>query len=486
MSLRRTLIVGTAWMVAMRWAIKGIGLISTVILARLLTPADFGLIAMAALTIGMAEIFLSFGVDMALIQRQSRNRQDYDSAWTLRILQGSAAALLVVLTIPIWAIYFEEPRLEPVLWALAAGLTIGSFSNIGTVLFRADLQFDREFRFEVAKKVFAFTATICAALLLRNYWALVAGSIVGTVLGVIFSYTAHPYRPRICFSAIPRLWSFSQWMLVTNIGYYAESRADEIIVGGTATTAQMGFYSIGSEIGALPTAELAMPVSRALIPGYAKLQNEHERLNAAFLNSIGMLAILAFPAGFGLALIAPEAIGIMLGEKWLPVVVLVQILAFHGSVRICYGSIANLFVAIGQIRTVAFMTWLGMISFALAAVAAIENHGLAGVAAAKLIVNIFLLGVGIIGLWYYRGITPILLFERLYRPIIAAFAMTIALLIFPFTSHAEVALVLASKIALGSVTYSAALCALWLAAGRPYGAETFLAERVAKILRPAA
>ena len=171
MSMYGHMLRGSIWMLAMRWGIRGIGLISTVILARLLTPEDFGIVAMAMIVVGFIELFGAMGVDLALIRNPTATRAHYDSAWTLEIFQGAALAMAVILVAPFASAYFDEPRLSPVMQVLALRALVGGFENVGVVAFRKDFDFAKDFQFGVYKKLLSFALTVIFAFVLRNYWA---------------------------------------------------------------------------------------------------------------------------------------------------------------------------------------------------------------------------------------------------------------------------------------------------------------------------
>ncbi len=155
----RELAVGSAWMIGMRWAIRGVGLLSTVILARLLSPDDFGVIAMAMVAVAILQVFTQSGVDLALLRAETPQREHYDAAWTLEIIQGAALAAVLFLTAPLVAGQFEDPRVTQVIRILSFAALIGGFQNIGVVNFRRNLDFRREFQFGVYKKLSSFTVT---------------------------------------------------------------------------------------------------------------------------------------------------------------------------------------------------------------------------------------------------------------------------------------------------------------------------------------
>ena len=166
---------GAAWMVLFKLSERLIGVVSTLILARLLIPDDFGLVAMAISMLAVLELVTSFNFDISLIQNQNAERYHYDTAWTCNLLLGLGEALaMMALALPA-ASFYGEPRVAGIMFALAAYTAVRGFANIGVVAFQKDLDLHKEFRFGITKKLFAFTVTVTLAFYLRNYWALMAG-----------------------------------------------------------------------------------------------------------------------------------------------------------------------------------------------------------------------------------------------------------------------------------------------------------------------
>ena len=197
----RQIASGAGWLMLFKMADKSVGLISTAILARVLTPADFGLVAMALAVVALTQLMGAFGFDSALIQRQDAIRKHYDTAWTFNVaLGGLIAATLLLLAYPA-AQFYREPRLALIIPVLAITALIGGFENIGTVAFRKELDFRSEFRFLLAKRLASFTVTLALALTFRTYWALIAGAVTGSVMSVAISYWLHDYRPKFTLAA---------------------------------------------------------------------------------------------------------------------------------------------------------------------------------------------------------------------------------------------------------------------------------------------
>ena len=154
--IQKGLLSGTVWMIGARWVTRCIGLLSMVILARLLAPQDYGLMAMAMLAYGLLETIAYAGVDLALMRKGADSREHFDTAWTIQLLQGGFVALLLLVAAPLTATYFSEPRVVAVIQLIALRAVIEGAQNIGIVSFRKELDFAREFRFTLYNKVINF------------------------------------------------------------------------------------------------------------------------------------------------------------------------------------------------------------------------------------------------------------------------------------------------------------------------------------------
>jgi len=201
---------GAAWTVFMRMAIRIIGLISTTILARLLVPADFGLVAMATMVWMALEAMGEFSFNVALIQNQAAGRHEYDTVWTMTILRGMVLALLMLALAGPAAAFFKEPRLEAIFHVLALVPVIQGFANVGIVDFQKHLRFDKDFVFMVGVKLSGFAVTVPLAFIWRSYWALVAGIVTAGVARLVLSYVLHPHRPRFTLVRWRRIFAFSK------------------------------------------------------------------------------------------------------------------------------------------------------------------------------------------------------------------------------------------------------------------------------------
>jgi O-antigen/teichoic acid export membrane protein len=281
----------------------------------------------------------------------------------------------------------------------------------------------------------------------------------------------HPYRPRFSLRAFRDIWSFSQWMLVFNIGNYGYEKGDEFVVGRLCSPRDMGIYTVAYEISNLPTTELLFPISRALFPGYAKLALEPERLFKAYLSVLAFIATFSVAAGFGIASVASDLTKTILGERWMDAVPLIQWLAFFGVLRATYGQAGNVLLALGNARGLAAITWVQIVILIPATMVAGARYGILGIAAAKLGVAVVFAAL-LFGMLVRRtSIRVADLALQVWRPCVAGTVMMLAVRALRPASLGIPLLDLARDAGVGAAVYAAVLAALWFLAGRPDGTE---------------
>ncbi|HWI16011.1 MAG TPA: lipopolysaccharide biosynthesis protein [Burkholderiales bacterium] len=467
---------GAAWMVLFKFADRGIGVVSMLILARLLVPADFGLIALATAMIGILEVLGAFGFDMALIQNRDAARQHYDTAWTFSVLfYASCGALLLLLAYPV-ARFYHEPRLVAVLATLALGSVLQGFENVGIVTFRKEMQFGRDFQFLFCKRLAGFAVTVALALLWRDYWALVVGIVATKAAGVALSYALQEYRPRFSLAARRELFNFSAWLLINNIIYFTAHRAADFIIGKTSGAHALGVFSVANEIASLPTSELAAPINRAVFPGYAKLSSEVDILREQYLRVFGLLTYCAFAPAVGIALVARPAVEVFLGEKWMEAVPLVQIIAFNAMLMTLQTNMGSLFLARGQPRILTLLAGLHTLLLVPLLLWASLSYGAAGAASALLAASVIMLPVVYAVLIAQLKLTVRQLASRMWRPALSAAVMAVSIHAYQTVLSASLAarlplLDLAGSVIVGGCVFVAASYALWIVAQCPPGPE---------------
>jgi lipopolysaccharide exporter len=465
---------GAAWMMLFKLVDRSIGLISVLILARLLGPSDFGLVAMAMSVVALTELMGAFGFDTALIQRQNPERAHYDTAWTFNVVFGAGITILLLMLAYPASHFYGEPQLKWILTALAIGAFAGGFENIGTVNFRREMNFWQEFRFLFSKKLAGFCVTIALAFALRSYWALVGGMVTSRLVAVLISYRVHSYRPRFSLAAWHDLLHFSRWLFISNFVLFLQNRADSFILGRTAGAHSLGIYNVASEIAALPSTELIAPINRAVFPAYSRLAAELSELRNKFLSVFGTIAIVALPVSIGLACVARPAVEVLLGPQWSAAVPLLQIFTVCGLASALQSNLVLVIVALGKPKLNTMMS-AGMLLLYLPAVTiASLRYGVLGAAWSHLVMSILVLIPLHIVFLRLTQLGASAYFGALWRPFLAAVVMAGVILTIQYgraNMAAFSALIeLSIYVLAGAVTYVVSLLGLWHLAGRPDGA----------------
>lgn len=466
---------GAALTVAMRWVDRLIGFVSTLILARLLVPDDFGVIAQASLVIGLLSVLTDLGVNIALIQNPKSDQADYDTAWTIRLAQYVLVSLVVFFIAPYAGDYFGDSRIVPVLQIMVVTLVLAGIENIGVISFQKEMQFGLDFRFVFAKRIFGFFVTVLLAFTWQSYWSLVAGSIAGRLIGVVLSYSMHPMRPRLSIERFSNIFSVSQWTLVQGIGGYLGSNVDRFIIGGRASSTVIGGYTVANEISAMPTSEILAPLNRVLFPAFVGAKENLSELKRMFLMAQAVQCLIAIPASIGLALVAEEAVTVLLGEKWLLAAPFIQILAIIHAVHAITTSAGYVIVTMGKMRYIALATWSQLAVFGGTIAMFLPEAGPVEVATIRLVATC--LGLFLV-FWLLKQVLPNLraweIGVGLIRPLLGALLMALAVVWIGGLLSMSTIWILMIKISLGATIYMAAIILLWTAVGRPQGAESYL------------
>jgi O-antigen/teichoic acid export membrane protein len=411
---------GAAWMIGLRLLQRSLGLISTAVLARLLLPADFGLVAMALSVAALVELVTLLGFDLALIRQNNATRAHFDTAWTLGLIFKTIAATSIIFGAPYVAEFYSEPRLTEVMYVYAAIAFISGLENIGVVAFRKELEFSLEFRFQLTKKLLAVGATVALALYFRSYWALVLGSLLSQVIGVGLSYALHSYRPRLCLRAWREMLGFSSWLVFNNFAAYVRGRGADFVIGRFLGPVPLGGYRVASEIALLPTTELYAPVMRAVFPGFSKLVEDKAALRRAYVAAQGAVTAVTLPAAIGVIILAEELVRLLLGPGWEIAIPLIQILGLSGAAKLFHGNRHSLFMAIGRPYWVGIMETIEVaIMYPLMIYWLSHGHGVEMAAWAKAIASVLTLPAGVSVVNRALGLRRFELFTVMWRPALA-------------------------------------------------------------------
>ena len=372
--------------------------IRTVVIARFLAPEDLGLMGIALLALNLIETFTNTGFRQALIQREGDIGDHLNAAWTIQVLRGLVLGGALLLAAPLVAAFFEVPEAVPIVRWLALVIVLAGLTNIGVVYFDKELQYRERYLFRSIPQVADLIASAAAAAILRNVWALVIGLVAGTVVRLVASYVAHPYRPRLSsdWHKAGELFKFGIWVFGSSMLVYLMLHLDDIVVGKVLSPGDLGYYQLAYTISALVATEITSVVTQVAFPAMSKVQNDLPRLRRGYLRALQLVAVVVFPFAAGLWFVGPQAVEVFLGSRWIPLIAAYEVLVLWGLIR-SLGSTTNpLFQAVGKPYIVTGIQLATVLILAAVIYPLTINGGIAGaawatvIAAAPFVASLFL------------------------------------------------------------------------------------------------
>lgn len=471
MKLGQEIAGGIAWTIAARWCIRGIGLVSTIILARVLAPQEFGVVAMGTLAAGLLEIFSETGLLLFLIRKADPDRTYFDTVWTLRMIVGALIGTVIFLTAPVAVQFFNEPLVGPVMQVLALKPILAGLENTGIVWFRKNMNFGKDFQFLLGQKVAAFATTIPLAFIISNHWALVFGILAGSVASVILSYALHSYRPRFSLAHTREVFGFSLWLLAIHVVGFFNDRIDEFVVGRFKSTQAMGLYSVAADVGAAPIQEIIYPTARVLFPAYAKIAHNQSALSNIFERYFCAVALLAFALGPGMASVAPDFVAVILGAKWAAMAPTLTYLAISAGIAALSIPHLSLLPIVGREKIATYLSVMRVVLLAGVLSLAALNFDLEIIAAARAVVMALTLVITLIVCARVANLRLSVPLRGSWRPMAAAAAMVLAVNFFQNLVIDIPAIRLFGSVIIGGFTYAGVVFGLWIVAGKPASIE---------------
>lgn len=349
-TLSQRVIRGGAWVFALRITDRTFQIIRLIIIARILAPHDFGLMGIALLTMATLETFSQTGFQAALIQKKDDTDAYLDAAWTVLIFRGFLLFAVLFFIAPYAAIFFRAPQAKPIIQIVGFSVLLQAFTNIGVIYFQKELEFNKQFVYQLSGTLADFVVAVSAVLILRSVWALVFGLLAGSTARLVVSYLIHPYRPRLNsdLGKVKELFGFGKWILGSSILVFLLTQGDDVFVGKLLGVTVLGFYQMAYRISNMPATEITHVISQVTFPAYSKLQDNLPSLRQAFLKTLQLTAFISIPLAGGMFILAPEFTQVFLGDKWLPMVPAMQVLVFYGLIRSVVATRGSIYQGVGK------------------------------------------------------------------------------------------------------------------------------------------
>lgn len=327
-SLKNKAVYSVAWSAIERFSVQGIQFVLSIIIARLVLPSDYGLIAMLGIFLAIAQTFIDSGFSNALIQKQNRTEIDFSTVFYFNIVIGITVYLILYLCSSCIATFYSEPKLDLITKIVGLNLVISSFS----VVQRAKLTIDLNFKLQAVVSLIAvvISGVIGVYLACNSYgvWALVFQNLLNNLLNTIFLCIAVKWLPkdRFSYQSFKLLFSFGSKLLLSGLLHTIYTNIYSIVIGKKFSAVDLGYYNRSYTIAYFPSNNISNILSRAIYPIQCSIQNDTDRLRSSFMQYMRMSAYIVFPLMIGLCVLAKPFVYLILTEKWLPMVPLLQIM----------------------------------------------------------------------------------------------------------------------------------------------------------------
>ena len=331
---------------------KIISLCSTLLLARLLTPEDFGLMAMASTVTGLIGFFNEIGLGAAIVQRKQVSKEELNGCFAISVLASGFLCLLVIaISWPV-ADFFNMPALQRLLAVLGFGFFFGALNTVPVALLRRELLFQTVLWLGVCCALIQSAVTIPLAALGFGYWSIVGGFFVGQTFATLWFWRVSSWRPT--WPLEPgggrTLLGYGVEITFTRVLWHVYMNADKLIVGKLLGERAVGIYDVSRSIASLPTSQISGLVTSIASPVFARVQQDLSKLQAVQLRLTRGVAYLTFPLLAGIAILAAELVQVLLGSKWSEAVLPMQALCISEAVATIANLQAQLLISTGRAR----------------------------------------------------------------------------------------------------------------------------------------
>lgn len=378
---------GLSWLGLLRASTRVITFLRLAILARILTPAQFGIFGVASLTLSFLEIITETGINIFLIQEKKDIREYINSAWAVSILRGFVIGFVLIITAPFIASFFKSPQSTSIIYLIALVPIVRGFINPSIVYIHKDIQFHKEFYLRLF--LFAIDASIAiwAAFVTKSAASFAYGLIASAFAEVTLSFLFFSPKPRLSpkLDKMKHIVRRGWWVTLTGLFSYFSDNGDNLAVGRILGTSQLGLYQVAYRLSTVPVSEITDVVNKVVFPVYSKFADDRERLLRAFRKVTVLSSVVASLSGLFIFVFAEQIIIIIVGPNWLSAVPAIKILSIYAIFRTIFGNFAPFFLSLGRQDYVAKMTLFRVFALAVTIVPLVNLYGMVGASFSALI-----------------------------------------------------------------------------------------------------
>jgi PST family polysaccharide transporter len=486
---RQTAIGGT-WTIGARLVSRVIDLITMVVLARILHPKDFGLVAIAMTIIYIVEAALELPLSQALVRLPAVEAEHYDTAFTLGLLRGLALGAIVCSVSWPFARFYQDSRILPLVCVLSLAPASRGLVSPRLADFSRNIDFFPDFTMEFIGKLAAFLCAILVGFLTHSYWAIAVGTVVSPLGATLTSYVLAPYRPRLSLSRLSAFSGFLGWITAAQVVSSINWQADRLILGKLTSKSELGLFTAANDTANIPLMAFLSPILRPLLSAFSVLRENPTRLVSSYQSASRAIITIGLPILVGESLIANPGIRLMFGEQWIGSVILLRWLALSIIPTLFAAPLAPLVMSFGSTQIFFKRNLFEIcIKLPLVVLGAIK-FGFMGIIAARAISEF---STVLYCMFVIRRLLGISLLRQVlapWRSIVSVSVMAAVTSLFVpelsrISGGVHLAAVTLLTIVLAVVIYLSTLYGLWFAVGSPSGLEAMVAERFSALVKHA-
>ena len=381
MGYTKNTITGVWWTGLLRGSARILALVRTAILARLLSPEEFGFFGIAAITLGFLEMLLETGINIFLIQEDEKKISTYiDTAWIVSIVRGTLIALTLLLAAPWVANFFQVPSSLNLLRLIAIVPFIRGLINPAVIYFQKLLKFKPEFWFRISLTLVDAMVAITVVLITRSVAGIIWGLIASAVVEVVLSHIIFPQRPTLSFnfSRLKRIISRGKWITVSSLFNFLSKQGVDGVVGKLIGPAQMGLFQLSQRVASEPASEVTDVFGKVTFPVYVRIAKDAKRVRKAYQRNLATVLALVTPLILVVILFPTFLIKLFLGSQWLKAAPLITPLAIYALVRTVTTTTAPIILAFKKQKFLSIIATTKLAVIAITVIPLTSNLGTLG------------------------------------------------------------------------------------------------------------
>lgn len=364
-------------------------LVTTAILARLLTPSEFGVVALATLAVTYLDALKDLGLGPALIQRRADDLEEAaNTVFTLNLILGGLLSLIGILVAPLFAEFFRNPLVTPLLRVLSLSFVLNALGSVHVIRLQRELEFRKKLIPDLARSSVKGIVSIGLALAGASVWALVIGQLAGVLVFVVAAWIVFPWRPKLTIngSIAGVLLKFGVTVIGVDILAVLTDNFDYLIIGRVFGEAPLGIYTLAYRLPELLVLNMLWVLAAAIFPAFASLQDEPETLRRGFLTTIRFIQLAVLPICLGLFIAADPLIRVAFGEQWLDAIPILRILAVFAFITSIGFNIGDIYKAVGRPDILVKLELLNL-GLLIPTLITLARFGVAGIAVGHVIIS---------------------------------------------------------------------------------------------------